>query len=351
MLTNLSSICVLEYLSFEKRQNIASQIPGFRKVEKAIPLHLNHLAISADRIRIDEYEYFLSRRYRNYRNKNSLVSWTIEFRKRRIQDASIENTVLRVLFPLFQSIQKLFDKLVFHLIGNRPMIHTNKLEFGDLWKCSFPAGLKIQAKIMETRSFMFSYEDLIRISTYLGPKPLKEFSTHFYTYPILTHSIVRNSQKLVLWRYLVNFDHQQVNHRNIHLKDYDRRTLIDLMNAWIASGPEVGMEFSGDIKVSKNSTLEEISMKEIMYLKKCESNGRRVKADKRFPNTIYSISMPRTNNPDTEIQFSLIENESNDPRFQVHLKIQPSGTAIPERFDSMYWELKLWEIRKIFKTG
>ncbi|PIC49359.1 hypothetical protein B9Z55_007993 [Caenorhabditis nigoni] len=257
------------------------------------------------------------------------------------------------------------------LIGNRPTIYTKKWE---LWNSTdqttqqersaeisrLPSGLKIQAEIIEALWYYCSYADLDQLSNILAPNPLEEFSTELDNYEILAHPIVRNSKKLVIWRGRENFEPQRIDHRNIHLKNYDRRTLIRYMNAWIANGPEVGMEFFGDIKVIGknlgkllNSDIdeEEESMKEIMDLKKSESGGRRVKPDEGFPNTLYSISMPQTNNPNTEIQMSLIKIDSIYSPFLIHLKVQPSGTAIPEQPDSVYWKWKTWIIQKIFETG
>ncbi|CAO4367704.1 unnamed protein product [Caenorhabditis nigoni] len=350
MLTQLSSICVLEYLSFEKRQYIVSQIPGLRKVEKSLPLHLDYLKISTSGIRIDQYEYCLT-------TVNNLGVWTIELRKRHFQ--SPDSTVLALVPPIQDNVQKTFKKLVFDLIGNRLLFFTKKLELRDSWIYLIPVDVKIQAEIIETRWFCYNYGDLDHISNFLGSKPLKEFSTNLWSFEMWTYPFVRNSEKLVLCRVGVDIDHQRIIHRHIHLKDYDRQTLINEMNAWIANGPGVGMEFSGDIQVSgekyreltkSDIDEEEMLIKGIMYSKKCESNGERVKPDERIPNTVYSISMPQTNNPNTEIQMSLIKNTSTDSPSQIHLNIQPSGTAIPEQSDSMYWKLKLWEIRNIFKS-
>ncbi|CAO4367709.1 unnamed protein product [Caenorhabditis nigoni] len=308
MLSSLSSICVLEYLKFDKRQYLVFQIPGFQNVEKSLPLHLNDLAISADRIRLDGSEYYLKDRLRRTQN-----------------------------------FDPTFEKLVFDLIGNRPMISTMKLEFrisakSDSWIYQFIVSLNIKADAFETCGFSLSYEELDRISNILGPKPLKEFSTKLDNYEILAHPIVRNSEKLVLYSGRVNFNHNEVNHSNIHLKNYKNQyTLMNYLNEWIEYDNDIGMEFSGDIELEKNSfwaLLEvKIWIKEMMYLKKIGSDGRRVRADERFPNTIYSISMPRTNDPDTEIQISLIK---NGPKLQIHQKVQISGTAIPELFDSMF---------------
>ncbi|PIC49357.1 hypothetical protein B9Z55_007991 [Caenorhabditis nigoni] len=329
------------------RLNIVSQIPGFRKVEKSLPLHLDYLKITDSTIRIDQYQYYLTRRHCIYPTDNSLA--TIQLQKRRLQKPPINGTVLALVSPIQDNFQKSFKKLVFDLFGNRPMIYTKTLE---LWYSSdypLPVGLKIQAQIIEARLFNFSYGDLDRISNVLGPKPLEEFSTQLNNYDVLTHPIVQNSRKLVLWRGSVD---RRINHRNIHLKGFDQRDVLFCMNAWIANGPEIGMEFFGDIKKPFHIFLveEEILIKEMMYLKKCELAGRRVKPDERFPHTVYSVSTPGTNDPNTEIQMSLIKNESIDSKFQIHLKVQPSGTAIPEQFDAMYWELKLLEIRKICQS-
>ncbi|CAO4367720.1 unnamed protein product [Caenorhabditis nigoni] len=333
MLTQLSSICVLEYSSFEKRLYIVSQIPGLRKIEKSLPLRLDHLNIANDRLRIDEYEYYLINR--------------IELRKSRIQNPSIEDTVSRLKFPPYKNTHALFENLVFHIFGNRPTIYTKKLEVWDFGICRLTGNLKVRAETIETDRFYFDHTDLDRISEILEPNPLGEFSARLWDLRPLTHPIVQSSQKLVLWRGSVRFDHRAVHHRNIHLKDYDRQTFIDHMNAWIANGPEIGMEFAGDIQVFKNSTLNEILIKEMMYWKKIERDGRRVKPDERFPNTLYSISLPQINDPDTEIQMSLLKNASNpELPFQIHVKIQSAGTAIPERFDSMCLESKLWGTRK-----
>ncbi|CAO4367715.1 unnamed protein product [Caenorhabditis nigoni] len=180
----------------------------------------------------------------------------------------------------------------------------------------------MQAESIEARWFNLRNGDLDRISNFLGPKPLKEFSTQLNNYEILRHPIVRNSQKLVIWRGKENFINWRVSHRNIHLKDYDRETLYRLMNEWIASDPKIGMELTGDIKRTYTWELieEEIWIKERMYSKKRRNNGRIVKADWRFPNTVYSISMPRANS--TAYQYSLIKNESETIPFQIHLKIQ-----------------------------
>ncbi|PIC49361.1 hypothetical protein B9Z55_007994 [Caenorhabditis nigoni] len=330
---------------------IVSQIPGFRKAEKSIPLHLNSLKISAHGIRIDEYKYYLERK----RSQGFKKRWTIKLGKRRTQNPPIDSNVLALMVPYYKNMQKAFEKLMFDLIGKRKMIYTKKLEFRHFWFYRMFVGVKIQAEIIETMWFDFSYADLDQLSNILGPKPLKEFSTRLHSYKILTHPIVRNSERLVLRLGAENFNPRRINHRHIHLKGFYRYHLLVYMNEWIENGPKVGMEFSGDIWApDKNHwrlIADEKWIKEKMYEQKCESGGRRVKADERFPNTVYSISMPRTNDPDTEIQMSLMKNESTDSHFQIHLKIQPSGTAIPERFDSMYWELKLWEFRYIFRAG
>ncbi|PIC49364.1 hypothetical protein B9Z55_007997 [Caenorhabditis nigoni] len=340
----------------DERQYIVSQIPELRTVEKSLPLNLDNLSILDNRIRIDEYEYWTGIREKEYYlSNNSQISWTIELRKRRIQNSPIDGTVLGLLPPIYDdNIKMASEKLILDLIGNRPMIYTKKLEFRNLRNYRLPDNLKIQADIFETRPFNYSYADLDRLANILGPKPLKEFSTQlkFRGFGIFTHPIVQNSQKLVLWRGGEDFDPRRINHKNVHLKSFGQWILIRCMNAWIANVQEVGMEFSGDIQISGGNypkladseiDEEEKSLKEMMHWRKCEGDGRRVKADKRFPNTLYSISVPWTNNPNTEMQMSLIKSASIDSQFQIHLKIQPSGTAIPERFDSMYWELKLWK--------
>ncbi|CAO4367705.1 unnamed protein product [Caenorhabditis nigoni] len=341
MLTRLSSICVLEYLSFEKRQYIVSQIPGFRKVEKSLPLNLDTLNIAFDRIRIDQYEYYFS-------NEISQDSGTSEFRKRQIPYPTIDLSGL--VSPSYENVQVALEKLVYDLIGDRSMIYTKKLEFWDSWIFRIPFDLKIRADTVEAGWFRFRLTDLDQLSNFLGPTPLKEFSIRLNNYEILNHSIVQNSQKLVVWRGLADFDPRRISHRHIHLKDYDRQTLYRHMNEWIANGPKIGMELTGDIRNTCSWQLieDEVWIKKRMYSKKYKYDGKRVKPDKRFPNTLYSMSTPRTN--DTELQMSLIKNESIDFQFQMHLKIQPSGTAIPERFDSMYWELKSWETRKMCQT-
>ncbi|CAO4367714.1 unnamed protein product [Caenorhabditis nigoni] len=288
---------------------------------------------------VDQYEYYLS-------NKRSQDA--IDLRKRRIPYPLIDHSGL--VSPNYDHVQVALEKLIFDRIKSRPMIHTKRLEFWNRWNFRIPVDLKIQAEIIEAADWInFSYRDLDRISNYLGPKPLKEFSTKLDNYEIFTHPIVRNSQKLVLRIGSEYFSHRRINHRNIHLKGYYRPVLMIYMNAWIANGPEIGMEFSGDIEKPFFWELveEEISIKEMMYLRKCESGGGRLKPDERFRNTVYSISLPRTNNPNTEIQMSLFKNKSNNSWFQIHLKVQPSGTAIPEQSDSMYWELKLLKIRKV----
>ncbi|CAO4367713.1 unnamed protein product [Caenorhabditis nigoni] len=363
MLTNLSSICVLEYLSFERRQYIVSQIPGFRKVEKSLPLRLDTLLIEFDRIQIDEYKYYLTGRFRRpldfspTGNPSASATWTIELRKRQIHTVPVSDTLLGLVPPIYGNNEKASEKLLFDLIGNRPMIYTKKLELLNFTGqksqhersamiSRLPSGLKIQAEIIRAFWNHFSDSDLYRISDILGPKPLKEFSTAFWDYATLAHPIVRNSQKLVLTPGTGNFDARIIIHKHIHLKYYWRPALINHMTEWAANVQEIGMEFSGDII----NELEEKSIKELMYLKKCESGGRRVKADERFPNTVYSICMPRPNNPDTEIQMSLIKKSDYSP-FRIHLKIQPSGTAIPERFDSIqYIVSQIPEFRTVEKS-
>ncbi|PIC49363.1 hypothetical protein B9Z55_007996 [Caenorhabditis nigoni] len=292
MLTQLSSICVLEYLSFDKRQYIVSQVSEFRTVEKSLPLHLDYLNISVKKIQLNQDEYWTNRIPKpqdfnqNYPTEHLSNAWTVEIRKRPIENPAPDSTVLGLLPPIYENFQKAFGKLIFDLIGNRPMIYTKKLEIRSSWDYPLPADLKIQAEIIESRGFRLSLDDLDRISKILGPKSLQEFSTQLHFYPILTHPIIQNSKKLVLCNR--NFDPQRVNHRNIHLKDYDREALMNHMNAWIANGPEVGMEFSGDIEVSDKNYWklmeEEKLIKKMMYLKKLETGGKRVKADERKKN-------------------------------------------------------------------
>ncbi|CAO4367718.1 unnamed protein product [Caenorhabditis nigoni] len=394
MLTKLSSICVLEYLSFEKRQYIVPQIPGFRKAEKSWPLHLDTLRISVDEIQLDKNKYFLKRRI-NVAYYHKLIQWDLNYQHevlpgdfcvgfpqnhifRQISetrkppplwrtelqmerhDPEYSNTSMGYLPPVYDTspIHAAFKKVVNDLIGNRPIICTKKLEFehlsfrdirerGGAFKIyRLPEGLKIRAEILESSCFSFSYAELDQLSRILGSKPLKEFSTQLENLEIFQHPIVRNSEKLVLWSGRMDFNHEQINHRHIHLKNY--YSVFDHINAWMGNNNEVGKEFSGDIRLFDSSTLteKEISIKRMMYLKKCESGGRRVKPDRRFPNTLYSISVPRSNNRTIEVQMSLLKNGSKDYPFQIHLKTQPSRTAIPKQIDSMYLELKIWEPRK-----
>ncbi|CAO4367716.1 unnamed protein product [Caenorhabditis nigoni] len=398
MLTRLSSICVLEYLSFERRLYIVSQIPEFRKVEKSLPLHLDSLNIEIDKIQIDQCEYYLKRsnlcidglsvrqqwfyfysplkippvdfNQSHYPTEDLWNASPIGLRKRQIQNPPID-TMLAFFPSVYKNlpIQMAFVKLVFDLIGNRPMIYTKKLELlsfiGHLTREEMsemifilPLGLKIQAQTIKAKWNELSHGDLDRISNFLGPKPLEEFSTQLWGFENLTHPIVRNSQKLVLHSRGLVVNPQRINHRNIHLKNFVPQNFVNHMNEWIANDPEIGMEFYGHIKTPPEEFWwsmkydideEEFSIKAMMYLNKRESGGRRVKPDERFPNTVYSISMPQTNNPDIEIQMSFIKNESDDSPFHIYLKSQPAGTTTPEQFDSMYWELKLWEIRKTLK--
>ncbi|CAO4367726.1 unnamed protein product [Caenorhabditis nigoni] len=259
---------------------------------------------------------------------------------------------LRCLSPAYDKvpIHIGFKKVVNDLIGTRPMIFTKKLEFQNemYWNVflgrvenfkiyRLPVDLKIHAEVLESSGFSFSYDELDVISTILGPKPLKEFSTKLDIYEIFTHPIILNSEKLVLHSGRVHFNHQRINHRHIHLKDYDQQVLIDHMNVWIRNNNEIGMEFSGDIETDRvGNYIDSVNtIKEMMHSKMRESGGSKVKADKRFLNTLYSISMPRTNAPNTEIQFSLLRNGF---KLQIHLKIQSSGTAIPERIHAMHLE-------------
>ncbi|CAO4367711.1 unnamed protein product [Caenorhabditis nigoni] len=344
ILSRLGSICVSEFLSFERRQYIASRIPGFRKVEKSIPLHLDYLKISYDTIRIDEYEYYFTERLRRTQDFNPAVYpldvWSKELRKRRYQNPPSDSTVLALVSPYQDYVQTPFEKLVFDLLGNRTTIYLKKLEFCDDRIYRIPVEMKIQAETIETEYLSLRYADLDQLSNVLGPKPLKEFSTELRRFDNFTHHIVRNSEKLVLTFGTEDFDPQRINHMNVHLRGFLRYSLIRYMNAWIENGPEVGMEFTGDIKKSeyeppRGFDNEKTLIMKMMNLKKSESGGKGVKPDKRFPNTVYSISMPRTNNPDSEIQMSFIKNASTDSPFQIHLKVQASGTAIPEKSDSM----------------
>ncbi|CAO4367719.1 unnamed protein product [Caenorhabditis nigoni] len=350
MLTKRSSICVLGYLSFERRLYIVSQIPAIRKVEKSSPLHLDTFLIGFNGIRLNEHKYYSS-------------DETVELQKKLAKNPYNINSLGPPAFDTDPTHGK-FQKVIDDLIGHRPMIFTKKLELYDLslWKqrdskpYRLPVDLKIQAETLDARWCYYNYGDLNRISNILGPKPLKEVLLQLDNYHIFAHPIVRNSEKLVLYCNNVRFDAQRINHRNIHLDGNYR--FMDYLNEWIRNQNEVGMEFSGDVGFHRRGHSEfmwkEKPLKEMMYWKKCESGGRRVKADERFPNTLYSISLPRTNNPDTELQYSLLRNprgyEFDKYPFQIHVKIQPSGTAIPEQSDSVYWELKIWETRKQIRT-
>ncbi|PIC49376.1 hypothetical protein B9Z55_008005 [Caenorhabditis nigoni] len=362
----------------DKRQSIASQSPKFRRAEKSLPLHLDTLRIAVDGIRLNKNKYYLRRCISNQKNvpHKQLVPWDLNNQHEvlpgdfcvgypqdyifkanyRVENLPVpwktelqmksrnpwRDATLGYLTPAYDQvpIHIGFKKVVSDLIGNRAMIYTKKLEFQnkELWHgidqgrespkiYRLPVDLKIQAEILESCGFSFSYAELDRISSILGPKPLKEFSTRFDNYEIFQHPIVRNSEKLVLYGGRAQFIAQPINHRHIHLRDYYRETLLDHMNVWIRNNNEIGMEFSGDFKVGDSSSYSEELTKDIMNSKMRESGGRIVKADERFPNTLYSISMPRTNAPNIETQFSLLK---NGPKLQIYLKIQPSGTAIPE---------------------
>ncbi|PIC49366.1 hypothetical protein B9Z55_007999 [Caenorhabditis nigoni] len=314
----------------DKRQYVVSQIPEFRKVEKSLPLHLDSLNIEIDKIQIDQCEYFLKRsnlcidglsvrqqwfyfysplkippvdfNQTHYPTEDLWNASPIGLRKRQIQNPPIDTML--AFFPSVyknQPIQVAFVKLVFDLIGNRPMIYTKKLELlsyiGHLTREEMsemifilPLGLKIQAQTIKAKWNELSHGDLDRISNFLGPKPLEEFSTQLWGFENLTHPIVRNSQKLVLHSCGLVVNPQRINHRNIHLTNFGRQNFLNHMNAWIANVQEVGMEFSGHIKTPPEEFWwslkydideEEVSIKEMMYLKKCESGGRRVKPDER----------------------------------------------------------------------
>ncbi|CAO4367727.1 unnamed protein product [Caenorhabditis nigoni] len=79
MLTQLSSYCVLEYLSFERRQSIASQSQKFRRAEKCLPLHLDTLRIAVDGIRLNKNKYYLRRCISNQKNvpHKQLIPWDL----------------------------------------------------------------------------------------------------------------------------------------------------------------------------------------------------------------------------------------------------------------------------------
>ncbi|PIC49351.1 hypothetical protein B9Z55_007988 [Caenorhabditis nigoni] len=369
MLTELSSTCVLEYLSFERRKDIVSQVAGLRKVEKSIPLHLDYLGICLERIRIDEKEYYL-RRYNsndidleefvkwNHRNRNEMSPGDVSFGNENPEVSNEHNaenfadkiellsepnyTSLGFLSPIYDNvpIHVAFKKLVFDLVGNRPTIFAKKFELKntkwEAWSGQDGRNLKI---------YRLPLAELDRLSCILGSKPLKEFSTRLDDSEILTHPIVRNSEKLVLSNGQVNISNQEINHRNVHLKGYDIQSLMHFMAQWIGRNREIGMEFLGEVSSDMNTDWkkEEFLIKEVMYLEKCDSNGRRVKPDKRFPNTIYSVSLPHGPDTDAETQLSFIRNLSNNHPYQFHLKIRPSGTAIPEWFDSINSESKLQE--------
>ncbi|CAO4367730.1 unnamed protein product [Caenorhabditis nigoni] len=334
ILTQLSSICVLEYLSWERRLYIVSQAPEFRKVEQSLPLNLDKFCISSAGIRLNECDYHLS-------------PCSPELQKILEKPPYNITSFGRLSTNRNKKIHLASKKVVDKLIGDRLMICTRKLVLYDLshWEqrerrdlkmYQLATDLKIRAEILEASGISFSYADLDLISNILGPKPLKELSLSLDNYEIFQHPIVRNSENLVLYSGRVDFDAQQINHRNIHMKNYHKITLIDQINEWIGNHNEIGMEFSGDIE--DNFTNTEIMITKLMDSKMRESGGRRVNPDERFPNTLYSISMPHTNDPDTELQYSLLKIEEYRYPFQMHMKIQPAGTAIPERFD--------WEIRR-----
>ncbi|ULU08668.1 hypothetical protein L3Y34_019693 [Caenorhabditis briggsae] len=349
-LTKLSSICVLEYLSFERRQYISAQLTGFRKVEKSIPLHLSHLAISVGRIRINDNEYYLKRldgnskdtelgklaqwdmesegellpgdfcignpqNYifnRNFPMENAPFPWTTELRVTQFKGAySMPVDIsLGFLAPIWDTapIHVAFKKLVFDLLGNRPMIFTKKFEFLKITRDSkiyrLPLELKIQAETLETVWFSFSYAELDRISRMLGPKPLKEFATQYHNFEVFTHPIAQNAQKLTICSGSL-FDYRLINHRNIRLKKWGPGVGISIQE-WIGNENTVGMEFVGDIELMHLSDLKVIKkekeLKGTMYRKKCQFDGKRVRADERFPNTLYSLSFPRITVPGTELQ-------------------------------------------------
>ncbi|PIC11395.1 hypothetical protein B9Z55_029110 [Caenorhabditis nigoni] len=334
MLTQLSSICVLEYLSWERRQYIVSQYPEIRKAEKSLPLHLDTLRIAVDGIQLNEAIYHLVRRisYQNSVPYKKLIQWDLKNRHEVLpgdfcvgfpqgyifnQKPPTKNppfvwtTVLQTDLrnpksdKILGYLPSVYDKLPIHvafkkvvngLIGNRPMVYTKKLAFEHLsiWDAEerggvskiyrLPVDLKIQAEILKSCWFSFSYDELDVISTILGPKPLKEFSTQLDNYEIFTHPIILNSEKLVLWCGRMDFDHQRINHRHIHLKNHWRIT--GLIEEWIGSDHDVEMEFSGIFKAVDKSywTLKahEEMIKKMMYLKKCESGGRKVKPDERL---------------------------------------------------------------------
>ncbi|CAO4367717.1 unnamed protein product [Caenorhabditis nigoni] len=328
MLTKLSSICVLEYLGFEKRLYIVSQVPEFRKVEKSLPLNLDTLCISSSGIRLNESDYRLS-------------PCTQELRKI-LEKPPYNITSFGSLSSYDRDkLHGAFKKVIHQLIGDRPMICTRKLELcglshwenrerRDLKIYQLPKDLKLRAEMLETSGISLSYADLDLVSNILGSKPLKELSIRLDNYQIIQHPIVRNSQKLVLWSGRADFDRQRIPHKNIYLKDNNQ--FLAYSDEWIRNQNEIGMEFSGDVGYRYPDTwkmVSEESIKRIMYLKKCQSGGRSVKADERFPNTVYSIAVPRTDHPNTEIQISLLKNESNAFPLQMHLKTQTP--AIPKR--------------------
>ncbi|CAO4367708.1 unnamed protein product [Caenorhabditis nigoni] len=169
ILTRLSSICVLEYLSFDKRLYLVSRIPGFRKVEKSLPLHLDYLKILSYGIQIDQHKYYLSRRLQDF-DPTGTPTRTFELRKMQIETLSV--TFLGFVSPIDGNIQKAYEKLVYDLIGNRPWMFTKKLEVRDSW--------------------IHGEDDPDRIV--YGPRTPKKLSTRIRSFENVI--LVRNSEKI-----------------------------------------------------------------------------------------------------------------------------------------------------------
>ncbi|PIC49389.1 hypothetical protein B9Z55_008014 [Caenorhabditis nigoni] len=380
-ISSLGIGCVLEYMSFERRSQIATKCPRIRGIEKSTPMNLEKLCFEYDGFTVDATKYVIKPKlWENdnwyeqmrqevlpgdlplpypedwYRNRDLgdqeppfPQEFILKIKKDKDEQCYILNKDYKNL--LLHLAQKKFASKLF---GKNRKIYTGLLEFDNSFHDNpsaiyrLPDGLKIYPVKVKTHG-----EPLDQLRKILAPNhriqifslPLQGVETDIYGHPL-----VSNSKKLELHSTTFN----------------DLESYLQFMNRLSNRKMDIGFEiFRGDfpeyirrgitvpLKVGTEFSwiLRDPEMSETLLSLKKEFQGFAIRGpvgDERFQDTVYCIAIPR-HNGDTELQ--LLQKLRRRPKYaenpdmhlhdnEVQMRVVRRGTSIPTEVDSVECALR-----------
>ncbi|ULU08667.1 hypothetical protein L3Y34_019692 [Caenorhabditis briggsae] len=394
-MTDLGIGRVLEYMSFERRSQIAIECPTIRGIEKSTPMNLEKLCFDYDGFTVNSTNYsILPELWKNkdWNNRQMIqeilpkdfplgLSQLPEYLYRKQDFGSSEppfpqEFILKIKRDKDEQcylLKKDYSNLSLYLatknfatefFGKNRKIYTGLLELNsrlygpDATIYRLLEGLEIYPTKVKTRG-----EPMDQLGQILAPNheiqvfslPLQGVRPHIFGHPF-----VINSKKLQLHgstfsdlESYLQFINRLPNRNIVIGFEILRRDFPGYIRRGITVPLAVGTEFSW--------ILWDAKLSETLNSLKKELQGfaiRGEEGDERFQDTVYCIAIPRTDG-ETELQLlqkiRIRPKYANNPDIRFHdneirLRVVPRGTSIPADADSVECALRRKKHLKMLKS-